>query len=209
VNINKNILLLAETNFILDLIFEQAPESERLFVLARKHDLQLIVPEYSFAEAEGNIGTTIQKRHASLDTALVALKQSERSAYHDVIPLIQQLEHFKTRSIAEEQPNLHAKIEHLAQIASIIPFSGDIAARAELRGLRRLAPMKASDRNIYESILHFAQANRSPGTQMIFLTRDIGDFDFPYLHQELAELSVELRFSAGDCIRRIRELLEI
>lgn len=42
---------------------------------------------------------------------------------------------------------------------------------------------------------------------MLFLTRDQNDFNYPYIHEELSSLSVELFFSAGECIRRIRDLL--
>ncbi|MCP4401693.1 MAG: hypothetical protein GY801_30885 [bacterium] len=87
----------------------------------------------------------------------------------------------------------------------VIPFSAEISASAELRRLRQLAPFKSSDERIYESILHFARENQAPDVTMLFLTRDRSDFDHPYLHDELSELSVELLFSAGDCIRRIRE----
>jgi hypothetical protein len=90
-----------------------------------------------------------------------------------------------------------------------IPFTADIALRAELRGLRQLAPFKRNDQIIYESILLFARENQTSNLKMLFLTRDKTDFDFPYIHKELSSLSVELFFSAGDCIRYLRELLEI
>ncbi|HIE28857.1 TPA: hypothetical protein EYP66_16400 [Candidatus Poribacteria bacterium] len=51
--------------------------------------------------------------------------------------------------------------------------------------------------------------NQAPDLKMLFLTRDKTDFDFPYIRSELAFLSIELFFSAGECIRRIRELLGI
>jgi len=130
--VNKNsrkvdILLLTETNFILDITFEQSQQCEQLLFLAREHEIQVVIPEYSFAEAEGNIGNTIQKRLSAIDSA----------------------------------------------------------------------------------ILQFARENQAPDLKMLFLTRDKTDFDFPYIRMELASLSVELFFSAGECIRRIRELLGI
>ena len=132
----KTVFLLSETNFILDLTFEQSPECERLFLLTREYKIPVVIPEYSFAEAEGNIAKTLQHRLIGIETAISILKQSARSAYHDVAALITQLHDFKARS-------------------------------------------------------------------------ELTDFDFPSLHDELAALSVELLFSAGDCIRRIRELLDI
>ncbi len=205
----KTVLLLSETNFILDLTFEQAPECERLLLLSREQGIRLVIPEYSFAEAEGNITMTMQKRCGTIDTAISVLRQAGRSAYRNVTMLIQELEQFNVHSFTQEQPTLHTSVYHLMKNTSVIPFSAEIAARAELRGLRQLAPFKPSDRNIYESLLHFARMNQPPDVAMLFLTRDKADFDLPYIHKELADLSVELLFSAGDCIRRIRELVHI
>jgi len=97
----------------------------------------------------------------------------------------------------------------LEEKVSVIPSSGEIAARSELRAVRQLAPFKPADRTIYESILHFVRANQTPDTRKLFLTRDKTDFGLPSIREELAALSVELFFSAGDCIRRIREFLQL
>ncbi len=211
---NKNskkadVLLLTETNLILDITFEQSQQCERLLFLASEQNIQVVIPEYSFAEAEGNIGNTIQKRLSAIDSAISALRQSARSAYQDLAMLINQLQQFKAHSEAEELPVLHTRMEELEESVSVIPFSAEVAARAELRGLRQLAPFKQTDQKIYESILQFARENQSPDLRMLFLTRDKADFDFPYIQNELASLSVEFFFSAGECIRRIRELLGI
>ena len=201
--------LLTETNFLLDIAFDQSPECKRLFFLAQEQNIPIIVPEYSFAEAEGNIAKTLEQRLAAIDTTIGILKQSARSAYQDVAALLAQLHAFKARSDAEERPLLHLKLAKLEEHVSVIPFSAKIGARAELRGLRQLAPWKPTDRNVYESLLHFVRKNQASEAHTLFLTRDRADFDVPSLHDELAALSVELLFSAGDGIRRIRELLQL
>lgn len=201
-----DILLLTETNFILDITFEQSQQCERLLAFAQEQGFPVIIPEYAVAEAEGNIGNTLQKRIDVIDAAISILKQSARSVYQEVTILINQLEAFKGRSETEERPILHQKIAEIQENASLIPFTSEIAARAELRSLRQLPPFKISDQKIYESILHFARENQAPDLTMLFLTHDQTDFDYPYIHEELSSLSVELFFSAGDCIRRMREL---
>jgi len=123
-----------------------------LLSFALEQEIPVVVPEYSFAEAEGNIGNTLQKRFTAIDTAIAALKQSARSAYQDVTMLINQLEQFKVQSEEEERPVLHTRLNELDNIVSMIPFTAEIAACAELRKLRQLAPFKSSDQNIYESI---------------------------------------------------------
>lgn len=205
----NSIFLLTETNFLLDIIFEQSQECDRLFLLTREHAIPVVIPEYSFAEAEGNIAKTLQLRLTGLDTAISILKQSARSAYHDVAALIGQLRQFKAHSEAEERPFLHDRLTKLEENVSVIPFTADIVVRAELRDLRQLAPFKPSDRRIYESLLYFIATNHTPDTSTIFLTRDQADFDFPYIREELIALGVELFFSAGECIRRIREILHL
>jgi hypothetical protein len=42
---------------------------------------------------------------------------------------------------------------------------------------------------------------------MVFLQRDALHFDNPEVKAELAALDVEIYFSAGEAVRRIRELL--
>ena len=202
-------LLLSETNFILDITFEQSPECARLVTMTEEQGIDMVIPEYSFAEAEGNITNTLQKRCLTIDAMVGVLRQSARSRYQKVSGLISELEQWKTYSLGEELAALHARMDALENIVRVIPFSGDIAAQAELRGLRQLAPGKASDRNVYESLLHFARLNQSPDAAMLFLTRDKSDFDFSYIREELAALSVELLFSAGDGIRRIREIIRL
>jgi hypothetical protein len=128
-----DVLLLTETNFIL---LEQSQQCEQLLFLAREQEIQVVIPEYSFAEAEGNIGSTIQKRLSAIDSAISALRQSARSAYQDLAMLINQLQQFKTRSEEEEPPTLHARIREFEETVSTIPYSAEITARAELRGLK-------------------------------------------------------------------------
>lgn len=203
----SDILLLTETNFVLDLVFEQSQQCERLLSFAQEQSIPIILPEYSMAEAEGNIATTLKKRTAAIDEAISVVKQSARSAYQDVTTLLTLLEKFKIRTEEEERPILHARLAEIESIVSIIPFTSDIAVRSELRGLRQSAPFKPSDQRVYESILQFARENSAPDVTMLLLTRDRNDFDYPTIHQELSAYPVELHFSAGDCIKRLRELV--
>lgn len=70
-----------------------------------------------------------------------------------------------------------------------------------------LPPLDVKDIELYESILAFARLNRSPDAVMVFLQRDALHFDNPEIKAELAALDVEIYFSAGEAVRRIRELL--
>ena len=207
-NPNKmEIILITETNFILDIAFEQSEQAEQLLTLIQQQNIVLVIPEYAFAEAEGNIKSTIRKRNAIVEQTIAVLRQADRSAYQDLDELITRLQQFQESSQIQEFPFLHSKIKSLSENSFIIPFTADISVKAELRDLKYLAPQKSADRRILESVLFFAQTNRGPDFFMLFLTFDKEDFNVPSIRDELAAVNVELFFSAGECIKRIKELL--
>ncbi len=96
-----DILLLTETNFVLDIVFEQSQQCERLLSFAQEQAIPIILPEYCMAEAEGNIAKTVQRRMSTLNETISVVKQSARSAYQDVTTLLNQLEDFKVRTEQE------------------------------------------------------------------------------------------------------------
>jgi len=131
--VNKNskkvdVLLLTETNFILDITFEQSQQCEQLLFLAREQEIQIVIPEYSFAEAEGNIGNTIQKRLSDIDSAISVLRQSARSAYQDVATLINQLEQANpTSTIFNKLPFKKRILISLSKTKFVLRFRGGMS----------------------------------------------------------------------------------
>jgi hypothetical protein len=91
----KSIALIAETNFVLDIAFEQSEECSRLLDFIRKNGVSLVIPEYALAEADGSILTKIENRLTAIDSALNALKQASRSIYSDLDDFINKLEKYK------------------------------------------------------------------------------------------------------------------
>jgi hypothetical protein len=91
----KSIALIAETNFVLDIAFEQSDECSRLLDFIHKNNISLVIPEYAFAEAEGSILDKLRNRLAAIDLALTALRQASRSAYSTLADFIIQLEQYK------------------------------------------------------------------------------------------------------------------
>jgi hypothetical protein len=204
----KSIALIAETNFVLDIAFEQSDECSRLLDFIHKNNISLVIPEYAFAEAEGSILDKLRNRLAAIDLALTALRQASRSAYSTLADFIIQLEQYKNEI---EQTELHLVQERKRELeknSTLIPFTPELMVKAELRRLKDVAPFKQTDRVIYESILEFAKLNKDSNIQMIFLTRDKNDFNFTFIREELASLNIELFYSAGDCIKRFMELIQ-
>ena len=132
--------------------------------------------------------------------------QAERSSYQHLGGLTTELRQFREQSKRGEPPHLHRRLDNLKGVTDIIPYLPEHATQAELRALKQLAPFKEPDRKIYESILWFLRQNQPPPLPTLFLTRDKNDFDFSYIHDELAQLGTELLFSAGDCVRHLRDL---
>jgi len=58
----KNLVLIAETNYVLDIAFEQSDECSRLLDFIRKNGVKLVIPEYAFAEADGSILDKLRNR---------------------------------------------------------------------------------------------------------------------------------------------------
>jgi len=56
-----DVVLITEANFILDVVFQQSSECERLMNIAFEKDIKLIIPEYAFAEAGCSFQTNRQK----------------------------------------------------------------------------------------------------------------------------------------------------
>lgn len=205
---SNQIILIAETNFLLDVVLEQDTNCEYLMTLANEQQrLRLVIPEVSFAEAEGTMVEMIQNRLNTLEPALRTLRQFSRSAYHNLEELIIDLEQFISFVSTTEIPTLQTRMNEIHKVVDIVPFTAEAFMNAELRALKGIAPFKQNDRRIYESIILLAKANQNTNIIMLFLTRDKNDFDFSYICDELKTLGVELFFSAGECNRRIRQVL--
>jgi hypothetical protein len=165
------------------------------------------MPEYALVEAEITVEQVLRRRIQRIEDAQRALQQANRSNYHHWTDLMNRLEGFKQYVIDIELPMVRQQIQNIREIVTVIPFTPDAMANAELRELGDTAPFKKSDRRIYESILLFADQNRSESVQLLFLTKDQEDFDIPSIHEEMAAIGVEIFFSSGRCVRRLRDLL--
>jgi hypothetical protein len=202
------IILIAETNFVIDIALEQSEECKRLIDFLHKHNVDLFIPEYAFAEADGTIYNIIRERSRAINSALNALRQASRSTYHSLDEFIVKLQQYEDSMKQTEHNSAIEKKNSLAETSYTITFSPESMARSEIRRLKNIAPFKPSDRAIYESILEFAGRTRQQDNKMLFLTRDKEDFNFDFIREELASLNIEIFFSAGECIRRIMELTD-
>ncbi len=204
----KRIILMAETNFLLDLGLGRHKNCIYLATLATNEEIQLAIPEYAFAEAIAKL-KDIEKRHVQqFEQARLALKEISAS----VMPAAERagIEASLIRAakaIRETIARAQVALSRTRKFADVIPFTPEIHAASHLRRIAHLPPYDVKGLEIYESILAFARLNRSPRFAIIFLERDAAHFDLPEIKDELAAAGVAIYFSAGEATRRVRELL--
>jgi len=150
----KSIALIAETNFVLDIAFEQSDECSRLLDFIHKNNISLVIPEYAFAEADGSILDKLRNRLTAIDLALTALKQASRSAYNTLDDFIIQLEQYKNEIERTELHLVQERKRELEKNSTLIPFTPELMVKAELRRLKDAAPFKQPDRVIYDQYLN-------------------------------------------------------
>jgi len=204
----KKVLLISESNFLLDAAFERHKDCLYLRDLAVAEELQLVIPEYAFAEVEAKLASfevywlnMFEKAKAVLEELPASRRQREAhtqrlNTFDDCIALI-------SDSLQEARDGINALYAVTLQIA----FTPEIDIAARLRRVRGRPPHDVKDLEIYESILYFARQNQASNLNMIFLERDKAHFDVPEVKAELADVGVEIYFSAADVVKHVRELL--
>jgi hypothetical protein len=194
-------MLLAESNYVLDVCLTRYHDCQYLLQLAGDGEIELVIPDYALAEVEAKFKALELERIRTIQAAQAVLRtlppDSERERiFAETLEIVRQM-----------FAGAHFLLDGLQRIAIRIPFTGEILAAARLRKTRRVPPKDVKDLEIYESILAFARLNQSPDVAFIFLERDVAHFDVPEVKAELAVFGVEIYFSAGEAVRRVRELL--
>lgn len=204
----KRVILLAETNYLLDVVLERHKDCAYLFELAANEEVLLVIPECAFCEAAAKLREIEAQYVKWFDQAKFALKGVRGLALPPAkeIQIQAALDEAVQATRAMVQAG-HALLIRTQFVADEIPLTPEILVASHLRRISRLPPLDVKDLELYESILAFARLNRSPDAAMVFLQRDALHFDNPEVKAELAALDVEIYFSAGEAVRRIRELL--
>jgi hypothetical protein len=206
----KSPTVFAETNFIFDCIFNRDVNAQYLLDLATQDRIEMCIPRFALAESKGQSEVIIQRRIDNLQIAIDNLRELRRSR-HRVEEMNQLIDNLQgvINQLRQEIGIAKTSIDLIESTCEIIPYNMEIQARARLRVIGRQPPFAENDCVIYESILWFAEQNQALDLPMLFLTRNRRDFDYPSIHQELSELGIELFFEPGECVRRVRQLLEL
>jgi len=188
-----------ETNFILELVFEQEQYAscEKILELCEVQKAKLIIPAYSLAEPHEKIIRQKQERRSlqqSLDKELRELSRTK--SYKNRLESIEDIKSLIVQSSQEIGENFAKYRESLLKIAEIIPLNADILLQAA--SVEENYKLKdPQDAFVYVSVLKHLQKNKPQ--QACLLNRNFKDFNDPDMVDELKSLNCKLitRFDDG------------
>lgn len=187
-----------ETNFILELVFEQekCASCEKILELCEAQKAKLIIPAYSLAEPHEKLIRQKQERRRlqeSLDKELRELSRAK--SYKNRLDSIEDIKSLIVQSSQEIGENFAKYREYLLEIAEIIPLKADILLNAA--SAEENYDLSPQDALVYVSVLKHLQENKPQ--QACFLNQNSKDFKTPDIVDELESLNCRLitRFDAG------------
>lgn len=199
-----SVLLIAETNWLENIILAQDSASAFLLMLARTEKTDIAVPEYSLYEADGSLNRKLIKRAEKIDDALSLLGQiSQTTHYADLCERGRGILKELKKLTLDDRTEIKRVLDEIKSMVRIIPYTSDASTRAEIMFESSSPPFKEGDCRIYASILAFLELIKEEYDLIIFYTEDKKDFDYPEIHEELGNLNVELMFDSGKCVGRV------
>ena len=200
-----HVLLIAETNWLENIVLAQDSASVYLARLARAGEIAIAVSEYSFHEADGSLNRKHNKRTYKVDEASSLLGQISQTEHH--VELCENgraiLKDLK-KSMSNDRSKIKRVLDKIKSMVQAIPYTSDASTRAELILESASPPFKESDCRIYASILMFVEQIREEYDLIMFYTEDKEDFDHQEIRDEFGGLGVEMMFESGLCVKRVR-----
>jgi predicted nucleic acid-binding protein len=187
-----------ETNFVLELVFEQeqSHSCEQLLVLCAQPQVRLMLPAYSLAEPHEKLLRQFKQRQALEQLLSKELSQLSRTAaYTARIQEIQELAKVFQAASDDEKRRFSQYRQRLLQVAEIIPLTASVLTQAAAAELAyNLSPQDAL---VYASVTeHLAITQPSIAC---FLNRNFRDVDTPDILAALRLLNCRMipRFDQG------------
>lgn len=187
-----------ETNFLLELVFqqEQSASCEKILQLCEAEFASLIIPAYSLAEPHEKLNRQAKSRKDLQQVLDTELRQLARSAsYTTRINSIQDIARLLVQSSEEERQRFVAYRDRLLNSAEVISLSADI-----LRGAATSEDpydLSPQDALVYSSVISHLRQNQSQVS--CFLNRNSKDFDNPDIVDQLNRFNCRMipRFDHG------------
>ncbi|MGF1575332.1 MAG: PIN domain-containing protein [Cyanophyceae cyanobacterium] len=187
-----------ETNFILELTFEQEQCSscEQILQLCEAGKAKLIVPAYSLAEPHEKLSRQARSRRELQQSLDAELRQLLRTApYVSRIKSIQDIASLMIQSNEEERHRFVQCRNRLLKAGEIVALSANTLSEAA--SYETTYDLTPQDALVYASVTTHLQQDLPE--QACFLNRNSKDFDSPDIIDELRQLNCRMipRFDRG------------
>lgn len=187
-----------ETNFVLELTFEQEQCSscEQILQLCETGKTKLIVPAYSLAEPHEKLGRQARSRRELQQLLEAELQQLSRTAsYKSRIPSIQDIASLMVQSNEEERHRFIRCRARLLEVGDIISLNPTVLREAA--SYETAYDLTPQDALVYASVISHLRHHLPE--QSCFLNRNSKDFDSPDIIEELKQFNCRMipRFDDG------------
>ena len=187
-----------ETNFVLELTFEQEQQAscKQILQMCEAGQAHLIIPAYSLAEPHEKLSRQARNRRELQRSLDVELRQLLRTAsYASRIKSIQDLASLMVQSNEEERNRFIQCRERLLDVGEIVALTAEILSEAA--SYETTYDLTPQDALVYASVI--AHLRRDQPQQACFLNRNSKDFDSPDIVDELNQFNCRMipRFDDG------------
>jgi hypothetical protein len=193
-------ILYVETNFVMELAYEQASSSvcEDLIADFKAGRTRLVLPAFCLSEPlMTNVGHAKRKREF-VDRLNIELTQLERTRRYRHLPgSVEEFRRGIIESIATEKAKLDEVLVDLSSSVEIAPLTDAVFRRAiALQGAGTLEPPQ--DAIVLASVLEHLAG--TPAGAKCFVTSNSRDFASPDIEDELGRLECKLLFKFEDAL---------
>lgn len=192
-----------ETNFVLELAFEQeqSESCEQILKFAEIKKIKLIIPAYSLAEPHEKLNRQAKNRKKLQNDLNIELRQLSRSkTYMNRLESIRDLAKLIAQSNEEEWQRFIQYRHRLLNCAEFITLDKNILRLGA--SFENLYNLQSQDAIVFASVIFHLQQNNP--NRACFLNKNSKDFDNPDIVRELKKLNCRMipRFDRGlDFIR--------
>ncbi|ELS03232.1 hypothetical protein Xen7305DRAFT_00029520 [Xenococcus sp. PCC 7305] len=186
-----------ETNFALELVFEQeqSESCEQILQLCESNRAQLIIPAYSLAEPHEKLNRQATSRRNLQKLLNDELRQLSRTtSYANRIRSIQDIASLMVQSNEEEWQRFVQYRAQFLRIGNIIALNIDILREAA--SYENTYDLKSQDAIVYASVIRHLKHDQPQ--QACFLNRNSKDFDNPDIIEELNGFNCRMIFRFDD-----------
>jgi predicted nucleic acid-binding protein len=187
-----------ETNFVLELTFEQEQCStcEQILQLCEAGKAKLIIPAYSLAEPHEKLSRQARNRRELQQSLDAELRQLLRTtSYASRIKSIQDIASLMIQSNEEERHRFIQCRNRLFKVGEIVALDTNILSEAA--SSETTYDLTPQDALVYASVI--THLRQDLPEQACFLNRNSKDFDTPDIIDELRQLHCRMipRFDRG------------